>query len=129
GGVRVECVEVRLLPLSSAPVFLTALVACGLNEDAPHGLRGGREEVPAVLERPGPVAGQSEGRLVHQGGGVERLPRFLSRHMPGGEAVQLVVDEGPEPLCRPRLALLNGCEDLSYIVHAAGVEPRPRCGC
>ena len=78
-----------------AAALLRGPLAAGvLDQDAAHGLGGGREEVAAAV----PVLGvgradEPEVRLVDQGGGLEGLAGLLAGQPGGGELAQLVVDE------------------------------------
>ncbi len=82
-------------PLSTTASLVSALVPGAVNEDAAHGLGGGREEVPAAVPPGGRVTpDQSDVRLVDQRSRLQGLARFLLGHPGDGELAQLVVDEG-----------------------------------
>ncbi len=62
-------------------------------------------------------ADQPQIRLMDQGRGVERLPRFLAGELFGGGAAQFVIDQRHELLGRLRIAGLDGVEDASDVGH------------
>ena len=79
-----------LLPL---PLLATDL----FNEDAPHGLGGGREEMPPRIPMLHAVnIDQAQVRLVHQGRGLQRLGAALLGHVRTGQLPQLLVDQRQE---------------------------------
>src|SRR5262249_22692530 len=81
-----------------AAVLLPPLAAGVLDEDAAHRLGGRGEEVPAIGEGLLLIACQSQVGLMHQGGGVERLPRLLLGQLLGRQPAQLVIDQREELL-------------------------------
>src|SRR5262249_41315679 len=90
-----------------------------VDEDAAHGLGGGREEVTAAV----PVLGlfdvhQPQVRLVDQGGGLEGLARLLLGQPLGREPAQFVVDQRQELRGGGRIALLDGRQDTGDVAHA-----------
>ncbi len=87
----------RLTPMSAAGVF---------DQNPAHGFGRGRKEMPAAI--PGPVglaADQSQIGFVDERGGLERLPRRLSRQPLCSEPPQLVVDERQQLASGAGLAL------------------------
>src|SRR5262249_38523805 len=92
-------------------------VAGAVDEDAPHGLGRGGEEVAAALPARVVRPHEPEIGLVDQGGGLERLARLLLRQPPDGEPPQLVLDQGQELLSRLLVATLDGREDAGHVVH------------
>jgi hypothetical protein len=109
--------------LAELPAVAQAALAAGLiDQDAPHGLGSGGEEVAAAL--PGPLrapADQPQVGLLHQRRGLERLAGLLLGELPGRELAQLVVDQGQELLGRLAVALLDRREDAGHVIH--GREP------
>src|SRR5262245_14025208 len=88
-------IEVLASEVSSA--LWSALAACGLDEDAAHGLGRGCEEVTAAV--PARQVGgtdQSEVGFVDQGGRLEGVVGRLGRHSRCGKLTQFVVDEGEQ---------------------------------
>jgi hypothetical protein len=66
-----------------------------VNQDAPHGLsRGGEEVSPAIPVLGLLYADQPQVRLVDQGGWLKRLARRFLSHFLRGQLPQLLVDEG-----------------------------------
>src|SRR5262249_47567363 len=77
---------------------------------------------------PGVAADQPQVRLVDQRRGLEALAGLLPGQPLGGEPTQLVVDQGPELLGGPRVAVPDGREDAGDFVHAGrclGPSTRP----
>ena len=69
----------QLLALQVAAALETGLTTGVLDQDAPHGFRGGGKEVGAALPRlVGLTSDQPEIGFMHEGSGVERLSRRLS---------------------------------------------------
>jgi hypothetical protein len=100
------------------PRLLAFLVAGILNENSPHGFRSRREKMSTAV--PAPLvsgADQSHIRFMHQGGGLQCLPRLLLTEFPSREAAQLVVDQRQQQAGGVRIALFDGVQDLSYVVH------------
>src|SRR5439155_3487169 len=88
------------------------------DEDPPHGLGGGGEEVPAAV----PVWGlldidQADVGFVDQGGGLQRLAWPFVRHLFGRQLAQLVVDQRQELLRGVRVAFLQRRQDAGDIAH------------
>src|SRR5262249_37736565 len=78
GGLRCVVPVGQLDALPAAAAFVRALGASVIDQDAAHGLGGGREEVPPAVEvLPLALADETEVSLVDQGGGLERLPGLL----------------------------------------------------
>ena len=116
---RLDVVEVE--PAASAPGLAGLLVPGPVDQDAPHGLGGRGEEVPAAVPVPGLLpAHQPEVGLVDQGGGLERLARLLLGQLLGRQLAQLVVDERQELLGGVRVALLDRVQHPGDRVHRPG---------
>jgi len=60
---------------------------------------------------------QREVCLVHQGRGLECLPGLLVGELLGGQPPKLVIDQRQKLLGRLGVALVNGREDSSNLVH------------
>lgn len=87
---RIGLVE-QFKPAPTAAAFLSILIAGVIDEDAPHRLSRGGEEMPTTVELLIPY--QPKIRLVNQCSGVKCVSRNLRRHARGGELSQLVVDK------------------------------------
>src|SRR5438552_15653262 len=64
-----------------------------INEDMPHGLGGGSEEMSAPGESPWLVSSQAQPGLVNQGGGLEGVTRSLPSHFLRGQFPQFLIDQ------------------------------------
>jgi hypothetical protein len=94
------------------------LLASGIiNEDAPHGLRGGGEEVRAIIPGGLIVTPQSQPRLVHQRSGLQGLPGIFARHFLRGKFAQLLINQGQEFIRRVLIALVNALKDDGEFAH------------
>jgi hypothetical protein len=109
-------------PHPPAAVFRAFLAAGGVDEDAPHGLRRGGEEVAAMVPpRDVPGAGESEVRLVHESRGLQGVPRLLLGHACGGEFAQLVVEEREQVGGRLAVTGRRGVQESRHLGHSASV--------
>lgn len=67
--------------------------ACTFNQNAPHGLGGGPEEMgtsaPLLLIR----TGQAKPGFMDERGGLQGLSGFLLRHLGGGELAQFFIHQ------------------------------------
>jgi hypothetical protein len=79
--------------------------------------------VPALHRR---AVHQAEVGLVDEGRRLERLARLLLRQALRGESAQPVIDQREELLGRVVVALLDGRENLSHVVHRGGRREWPR---
>jgi hypothetical protein len=82
-------VEVDSIPPATS--LQPAAVPGVVDQNPPHRLGRGCKEMPSSLELL--VPDQPKVRLMHQGGGVEGVPRILRSHTRGRELPQLLVDE------------------------------------
>ena len=57
---------------------------------------------------------------MHQGRGLERLPRPLAGQAGAGELAQLVIDQGQEFSGRLPVAALDVGEDPGHVAHGSG---------
>ena len=108
----------QLHPLERPAVLAPLLAPRRLDQDAPHGLGRGGEEVAAAV----PVLDlfdihQPQVRLMHQGRGLKRLPRFLLGELLRRQFAQLVVDERQELLGGLRVALFDCRQNAGHITH------------
>ena len=69
-----------------------------VDENAAHGLRGHTEEVGSVLPRNPTLIHEPQVGLVDQCRSLERVIGALSSQVAAGEAPQLRVDEGHQPV-------------------------------
>jgi hypothetical protein len=131
----------QFLPLPAAPGLGGLLAAGVLDENAPHGLGRGGEEVTKTVPVPrGLDVHQPEVGFVNQGCGLERLARLVLCQLLRGQLAELVVDQRQELLGRLGISLLNVGEDTTHFTHrqarrqSPGRRPRPapergaRCG-
>jgi hypothetical protein len=112
--------EIELCPIDAlefSPVLQAPLASGVINEDSPHCFCRRAEEVRAVVESRFAIpASQSQPRLMHQCGRLERLRTFI-RHLCGGELAQFLVNEGQELLrCSP-VAAHGSVQDPRKIGH------------
>src|SRR6266540_1926598 len=84
---------VQFGPFPSAAAFEPELAPRVLHQNPPHGLRGCPEEMAAVLPVGLLVCAQPQPRLMHERRRLECLARRFIRHLGGGEAAQLVVNQ------------------------------------
>ena len=111
---------IHVEPLPSAAVFAAFLAPCFVDENAPHGLGGSKEEMaPAIPRLFGIVADETQIGFVDQGGGVEGLSRFFVGEFLGGEFAQLVVDQRQQLIGGVQIALLDGLQNLGDGSHKA----------
>jgi Transposase DDE domain len=119
GGFRdgqVDVVEAEAPP-AAAP-FEAALVAGAVDEDAAHGLGGGREEMPAGLPALAILsAHQAEIGFVDQGRGLKCLTALLLGQFLRCQLAQLAVNERQELLGGLGIALLDRGQDGGNIAH------------
>src|SRR5262249_51527817 len=79
--------------LASPAAALRELAACPINENTPHRLRGGREEVSTIVESWRAGSHQAQPCFMNQRRWLQRMPgRFLC-HFGGGQKAQFVVHE------------------------------------
>jgi hypothetical protein len=118
--VRVDRGHVAGLdPPPPAAMLRTIPAAGGLDEDAPHDLGRGGEEVPAAIELL--VAHQPQIGFADQGGGVEGVAGGFRGHARGRELAQLVVDEGEQVGGRLAVTGGRGVQESRHVGHAASV--------
>src|SRR3954463_3917395 len=68
----------------------------------------------------GSPAFRSDVQLVHERGGLERVPFALASEMPLGDRAQGIVDEPHEAIARLRLSSVPLAQELRYIGHLDG---------
>src|SRR5438105_3179866 len=90
-------VEVGFNALPASPVPGSLLPSGVLDQNSPHRLgRGGEEVAASVPMLPAPITDQAKVRLVNQGSRFQRLPRLLLGQALRGQPAQLVVNEGQQ---------------------------------
>ena len=75
------------------PAFLRRVRAGVLHQNLPHQPRGDGNEVRSILQLDVRRSGEPHPRLVHERRGLQRVIPALLRHLPGGDAPQLVVHQ------------------------------------
>lgn len=99
----------------AASTLLAVPVSGVVDQDAPHRLGRGGEEVPPAVEVP--VADQPEVGFMHQRGGIEGVARLLRRHPRSGELPQLLINEREEFGGGAAVARRTGVENLCHFRH------------
>ncbi len=90
----------------------------GIDQNAPHRLGGGGEEVSPTFPPLGLLdIHQPQVHLVDESGGLQGLPRRFVGQASGREFLQFVVHQRQESLRRHRLALLNLSKNLGSFGH------------
>ena len=105
-GRGVDGVE-RISP-PPATVLQPLLAPRVLDEDAPHGLGRGGEEMPTAVPIARGLTGQTQVCFVDQRSGAECLARLLLRQSPRGQAAQVVIDQRQKLAGGLRIAVLDG---------------------
>ena len=93
-----------------------------IDQDAAQGLGRRSQEVTSRLERLRP--GQTQVRLMDQGGRVEGVAGVLGRHPRGGEFPQLVVDEREQVGGGPAISGCRGLQKAGHVGHVAECTPQ-----
>jgi hypothetical protein len=75
-------------------MFLSPFSACPVHQDAAHHIGGNREEVRFILPIHIVRIHQFEKYLVHQRGGLQRVPGVFPLHIFAGHAAQFDIDLG-----------------------------------
>ena len=101
--------------LSPRPTVACHAGAGVVNEDSPHGLGGGGEEVAAAIEQL--ISDEPQVGFVNQRGGVEGVAGGFGGHARGGELPELIVDERQQLSSGAAVAGLGGFEELGDLGH------------
>jgi hypothetical protein len=118
--VRVDRGHVAELdPPPPAAMLRTIPAAGGLDEDAPHDLGRGGEEVPAAIELL--VAHQPQIGFADQGGGVEDVAGGFCSHARGRQLPQLVVNEREQVGGCLAITGGRGVQESRQVGHATSV--------
>ena len=100
---------------SSASALCREATASIVNQDAPHHLSSDPKKMGAIL--PGDILiDQPEIRLVDQGRWLQRVIRTFSSQIMTGQATQLVVNQGQEPIESLRVAIPRGYKELRNLI-------------
>jgi hypothetical protein len=114
----------QLLALELAATALPLFAPRHFNENAPHCLTCGCEEmvsaVPLLLRR----ASQPQPGFMNEGGGLQSLARGFVRHSMRGKLAQFVVNERKQFLSGLGLALLQAVEDARDLAHERRIEEK-----
>ncbi len=104
--------------LSRAAALEAFAVSSPVDQDAPHRLGGGGEEVAAAVPPRG-VAGTDEPEvgLVDERSRLVRVAWLLDGEPVLGNPAQLFIDEREQSPCRLRIALLDRREDACDVIH------------
>ena len=111
--------EIRVFAPPPAAVLPAPHTASVLDQDAPHRLRRGAEEVAAAV----PIlyllrAHQPQVSLMDHGSRLERLTRLFLCQPVRRELAQLVVNQRQELFSGGRIALLDGGQNAENVAHA-----------
>ena len=102
--------------------FEACLLPRPLDQNAPHGLRGGHEEmvaaVPILLGR----ADEPQPGFMDQSGRLQGITSGLLRHVVGGESSKFLIDQRQQFLRGFAIALLDAFENLGDIAHATELK-------
>jgi len=88
-----------------------------INQNAPHRLSGGTEEMTPSLPFGLFGSTQLEPGLVDKGGGLERLSRGLPGQLGGSEFSQLIINQGKKPFGCLLVACIHRLQDLGDLAH------------
>src|SRR5215471_11322735 len=120
----------RVVKLRARPVraALLARLAPGLvDEDAPHGFRGGAEEMGPATPRRLVGSRQLEPGFMHQGGRLQSLPRRFLGQFGRGELAQLIVNQGQQLFGRTGIALFQRLQNARDVIHGASAPTPTPC--
>src|SRR5262249_14261160 len=106
--------------------LLPGLAPGGLDQDAPHGLgRGGEEMSLAVPLATRGGADQPQIGLVHQGRRLECVTGRLVRQPPGRHPAELVVNQAEQLLARLTVTVVTRRENTNRLVHRCATSWSP----
>jgi hypothetical protein len=121
GDVHVIEVDVE----SAGTAFEGFLLAGPLDEDAPHGLGCGSEEMGSALKARLLLAEEAQPDLVDECGGLEGMPGRLTRHLIRSETAQLTIDQKEQVIGGFGVAGLDGCKHSGNITHPSSIIACP----
>ena len=121
-GVNVDSLE-------RAASLRAAFLPCAVNQNAPHRLGRGGEEVPPAVPFLGFVhIHKPDVGLMNQGRGLECLARLFLGQLGRRQLPQLVIDQGQELFGGERVALLDRGQDACDIAHRRHRKGERLCG-
>jgi hypothetical protein len=97
-----------------AAALLRQALARVVDDDAAHRRRRIGEEVRAIVELRGVAADEFQVRLVHERGGIERVP-VLPGELPARHGVQLLVQGGEHAIERAAISIAGGIQQLGDV--------------
>src|SRR5262245_29650008 len=114
-----DSLTLQIDTMPSAAALDASLASGVVDEDTPHGLSSGSEEVAAAV----PVLRflsfhQAQIGFMNKSRGLERLPRLLLRQLLRRQLAELVVDERQELLGGTGVALLDGGQNARDLGHS-----------
>lgn len=86
-----------------------------INQDTPHAFGRSGEKLRAILPKRLRVPSESQPRLMHERGRLQRLPRGFARHFRRRELAQFVIHERQNLIGRLRVARPGALEQPSDI--------------
>ena len=102
---------------------LYVMTACMVDQDAPHHLGRHREEMGAILPFHALVVHQPHVGFIHQGGGLQGVPRAFALHVVVSQAAKLVINDRGQalnaswsPSLQARRSLL-----ISFVFSSSGI--------
>src|SRR5512143_4094049 len=98
------------------------LASGALDEDSPHGLGSGGEEMRAVLPAGLRIGPESEPRFMDERGGLECVARWFIGHPMRRHFAQFVINDRQQPFGSTGLALMDVIKDVRQLAHARYIE-------
>ena len=98
-----------------------AFAAGAVNENPPHGLGGGGEEMGAVGKLRIVIADQPQPRLMHERGGLQCLIGRFIRHARSRQLAQFAIDQRQQFIGGLGIALLDGLENAGDVAQSATI--------
>jgi hypothetical protein len=100
-----------------ASAFQPGLLACPLNQDAPHRLRCGHEKMIAAVPFLRLTPDEPQPGFVHQGGGLQGVTCRLVCHSGHRQLTEFFINQRQQLIRCLRVSLLDPSENLSHITH------------
>ena len=100
-----------------------------IDQDAAHDVRGDTEEMRSVLPVHPPLIDEADERLVDKGGRLQSVVGALAPKLTGGNASELRIDEGQQPVERSPVAATPIAEqrrDVARRDHLQFVGSKPK---
>ena len=105
---RRELTGVEVNPFRPTAMSLREFAASAVDQNPPHRLCGGREELSAVLEARLGATHEPQLDFMHEGSGLQCLSRRFARHAKRRQTAQFSVYEHQQFFGGRRVALLDG---------------------